>query len=98
MRGRQRLACALPIPACASARSPARAQEPESIPSVRIADVVVVLVRQNPQLALARADASIARAEEGIAAGREDWIFSGSARYSKNNAPPTPGQPVQLLR
>ena len=98
MRGRQRLACVLAIAAFASAPSPAHAQEPESIPTVRIADVVVVLVRQNPQLALARADASIARAEESVVAGREDWVLSASGKYSKTNAPPTPGQPVQLLR
>jgi outer membrane protein TolC len=95
MRRRRRLACGL---ACLLLPATVAAQGPESIQPVRIADVVIVLVRRSPQLALARADASIARAEEAVIVGREDWVLSGAGRYSRTNAPPTPGQPVQLLR
>ena len=90
--GRCFLAWTLLAPAHAAAQGP-----PDAIQPVHIKDVVMVLVRHSPQLALAQADASVARAEEQMAIGREDWVLSAAARYSRQTPPPTPGQPVQLI-
>ncbi len=70
-------------------------EEPEEIDRISIDELIAVAIRNAPKLAKARADVKVARGDEQVARGKDDWKVNIDLSAKRSTRLPVAGQPVQ---